>query len=181
MPTQNQRRLTLTGTWILDKKRGEPSMRGYLETMGVSELAIVAHEKGEADHDTENVITLTDETYKIKKTSRVNDLEEELILGKECTKILPPGDREKWTLATSDGPCHVCVQTRMPTMNGLAEVTDIKRVLENESPEGIIMMQELTIKNVAANKRHTTTRFYLPRIDLLAPISSHTVEMDEDD
>ena len=39
-------RKTLNGAWKLDKTRGEPSLRGFLETMGVSELAIVAHEKG---------------------------------------------------------------------------------------------------------------------------------------
>lgn len=31
---------SMNGTWILDKRRGSPSMRGYLETMGVTELAI---------------------------------------------------------------------------------------------------------------------------------------------
>ena len=41
----NERR-TLNGAWKLDKTRGEPSLRGFLEAMCVSQLAIIAHEKG---------------------------------------------------------------------------------------------------------------------------------------
>lgn len=173
-------RKTLNGAWKLDKTRGEPSLRGFLETMGVSELAIVAHEKGEQEHETIQIIFLTDKHYKIKKLSRVNDLVEEFELNKESIKIYPPGDRKKITLSTSNGLNHVNIHTKMPTMNGLAEVTDIKTLLTSSSGaaenndlfpkdadplKDIFLLQKLTIKNIAADKSHTSRRYYKPYYD----------------
>eukprot|EP00978_Attheya_sp_CCMP212_P001033 scaffold2113_cov63-Attheya_sp.AAC.15 len=40
MTTGPSKRTDLNGTWRLDKQRGNPSMQGYLETMGVPPLAI---------------------------------------------------------------------------------------------------------------------------------------------
>lgn len=156
------KRDSLNGGWKLDKTRGEPSMRRYLETMGVSELAIVAHEKGEAEVDTINVITMNDTNFKIKKTSRVNDLVEEYEIGKETLTKLTPGDKEKWTLVQSEGPTHVCVTTRMPTMNGLAEVIDIKTLVDIDGESSTMMKQLLTITNKDKDKSHLTERYYIP-------------------
>jgi len=47
---------SLSGSWILDKNRGNWSMRGYLETLNVPELAIQANEKGETELDTIHTI-----------------------------------------------------------------------------------------------------------------------------
>ena len=60
---------SLNGTWMLDKSRGKWSMRGYLETLHVNELAIQAHEKGETETDTYHTITLdtTKNTVRIVK------------------------------------------------------------------------------------------------------------------
>lgn len=137
-------------------------MRGYLETMGVTELAIEAHEKGEADHDTIHTINLTHTQYKIKKMSRVNDLTVELTLGKELVKTIPPGDRVKKTLATgSEDLKSVTVVSSMPTINGVASVTDIKSIVEEENG-GVVLVQQLTIQNELTGKRHTTTRYFVP-------------------
>ena len=106
------KRTSLNGKWILNRNRGSPSVRGFLETMGVSGLAIEANEKGEKEHDTIHEITLTDSTYRIKKLSRVNDLTLEVNLGEEHVKCLLPGERIKRTLATSDNSCHVKVESR---------------------------------------------------------------------
>lgn len=64
----------MNGSWRLDKSRGNPSMRGYLETMGVTELAIEAHEKGEEEHETIHTIEFSDSHFRIKKQSRVTDM-----------------------------------------------------------------------------------------------------------
>ena len=58
----------MNGTWILDKRRGS-SMRGYLETMGVTELAIEAHEKGESDRGIINTFKFNNEYFKIKRSA----------------------------------------------------------------------------------------------------------------
>ena len=94
-------------------------MRGYLECMGVTEIAIEAHEKGEADHDTINIIEFDKKYFKIKKQSRVTDMGLELQLEKEFKQTLP-GDRVKTVLATSDDiPKSIKIVSKMPTMNGL--------------------------------------------------------------
>merc|ERR1719310_2274924 len=90
---------SMSGTWVLDKKRGEPSMRGYLETMGVAAIAIEAHEKAELDHETYHTIEFQNQNFKIKKLSRVTDLELDLKLGIEHTQNLPD-NRVKTILAT---------------------------------------------------------------------------------
>ena len=156
---------SLNGCWILDKARGEWSMRGYLEAMNVNELAIKAHEKGEQEYDTFHTITLTEDRVKIIKRSRVNaDLVVDLPLGTEQTEYLPPGDRPKKSLAVSDHPGHLQIQTSMPTVNGLAKVTDIK-VLQtkvDDDPNKTMMLQTLTIINEQTGQTHTTTRYFLP-------------------
>lgn len=70
----------LNGSWILDKTRGQPSMRGYLETMGVNDLAIEAHEKGELETDTVHRIEFSANSVRIQKLSRVNDCTMEIAL-----------------------------------------------------------------------------------------------------
>ncbi len=110
--TSSAIRTSLNGKWILDRNRGSPSVRGFLETMDVSDLAIEANEKGELEHDTIHEITLTDKEYKIKKLSRVNDLTLEVTLGEDQVKCLLPGERMKRTIATSDNLQHVRVESR---------------------------------------------------------------------
>lgn len=158
---------TMNGTWVLDKRRGSPSMRGYLETMGVTELAIEAHEKGESEHDTINIIEFDEEYFKIKKLSRVTDLSLELKLGQEFRQELP-GDRVKTVLATSDNPGQsVKIISRMPTMNGMACVVDTKS-LQREG-ELLILIQTLVIRNERSGKEHTTLRYFVPHQGEIVP------------
>jgi hypothetical protein len=42
--------------------------------MGVTELAIEAHEKGEEEHETIHTIEFSDSHFRIKKQSRVTDM-----------------------------------------------------------------------------------------------------------
>ena len=136
-------------------------MRGYLETMNVSELAIEAHEKGGADHDTINIIEFDDHYFKIKKQSRITDLGLELPLGKEFKQTLP-GDRVKTILATTDNPGKaVKIVSRMPTMNGIATVVDTKNLVRDES--GIlVLVQTLVIRNEKTGQEHVSIPYYYP-------------------
>lgn len=158
-------RTSLNGKWVLNKDRGDPSVRNFLETMGVSPLAIEANEKGDSEHDTLHDITLTETQYKIKKLSRVNDMILDVTLGTEQVKALLPGDRIKRTLATSDHLGHVKVESTMPTMNGVARVTDVKTLIQEISTDGkshSTYVQKLTILNENTQKSNVTTRYFLP-------------------
>jgi hypothetical protein len=162
---------TLNGCWVLDKTKGEWSMRGYLEAMNVNELAIKAHEKGEQEFDTIHTISLLKDRVKITKRSRVNaDLVVDLPLGVEHTEYLPPGDRPKKSLAISNHPGHLQVESTMPTMNGVAKVTDIKELQTNSDAvdreaNPTVVMQTLTIVNEQTGQTHTTTRYFIPYRD----------------
>eukprot|EP01083_Nonionella_stella_P097513 274088_1 len=180
---QGKIRDSLNGKWVLDRLRGQPSVRGFLETMGVSELAIEANEKGDSEHNTIHDITLTSTQFTIKKLSRVNDMILDVTLGSEQLKPLLPGDRIKKTLATSDHPGHVKVESTMPTMNGVARVTDIKTLVQENvqvqdvnntssdpTSETISMyVQQLTILNESTQKSHVTTRYFVPFEGEVAP------------
>jgi hypothetical protein len=139
-------------------------MRQYLETMGVDELAIQAHEKGEAERDTYHTLDITpDQKVKIVKRSRVNnDLVVELELGKEWVTHLPPGNREKKTLATSidKGKTHLQLESSLMTVNGLAIIMDIKKLVQEE--HNSVLQQELTITNATTKQTHTTVRYFIP-------------------
>lgn len=150
----------MDGTWILDKRQGS-SMRGYLETMGVTELAIQAHEKGESDHETINIIEFTDDGFfKIKKLSRVTDLTLTLKLGQVFRQTMS-GDRVKTVLATSDCPGRsVKIVSQMPTMNGVATVVDSK-TLQREG-NTLVLVQTLVVRNERLGKEHTTVRYFFP-------------------
>lgn len=168
----NGLRTDLNGVWILDRKRGSPSVRGFLETMGVSELAIEANEKGDDTHDTIHEIHLTSDKFSIRKQSRVNDLTLEVNLGEEHVKPLLPGERLKRTLATSTDTCNVTVESSMPTMKGVARVSDIKSYSLETGPDGkpsSVYTQQLTILNESTGKSNVTTRYFLPHDGKLGP------------
>lgn len=156
------KRESLNGIWMLDKDRGNWSMRGYLETLHVTELAIQAHEKGELEHDTYHTIELEKNEVRIVKRSRVNnDLVVNLTLGEESVQHFQPGERPKKSLATSEDPGkHLKIQSSLMTMNGMAHVTDIKRLVQEG--EKSVLVQELTIVNEKTGDSNTTTRYFNP-------------------
>jgi len=138
-------------------------MRGYLETLNVPELAIQANEKGESELDTLQTIELTDEKVKITKRSRVNsNLVVELTYGTELVEYLKPDDRPKKQLATTEDPGnHLKIVSSLLTVNGMAHVTDIKQLVQEEG-KGSVLIQKLTITNPESTKTHTTTRYFNP-------------------
>ena len=127
----------------------------------MTELAIEANEKGEEEHDTIHIIEFADnDFFSIKKMSRVNDLSLELKLGEEMNLAMP-GDRTKTILATSDNPGqHVKITSRMPTMNGMANVIDEKTLKREENL--LVLVQKLTIKNELNGNECTTERYFIP-------------------
>lgn len=158
-------------------------MRAYLETMKVPDMAIEAHEKGESDFETYQTIYLTDTAVKIVKRSRVNDdVVVELTLGEEKTEWLRawstdrsvknPEQRPKKALATTEDPgVHLKIQNSLLTVNGMAHVTDTKRLVQEEVDndgavvEGgtrSVLVQELVITNEMTGATNTTTRYFLP-------------------
>ena len=155
---------SLNGAWILDKSRGEWSMKNYLATMNVDPLAIEAHEKGELEQDTIHTITMTDKTVEIVKRSRVNnDVRLYLEFGKESVEYLPPGNRPKKLLARSNHKGHLEIHSSLHTVNGEASVTDIKEL--QQEGEKSVLIQKLTIVNEQTKKSSTTTRYYNPYLE----------------
>jgi hypothetical protein len=139
-------------------------MRGYLETLNVPELAIQAHERGESETDTYHIIALSGENIKITKRSRVNnDTVVDLMLGVEHVEYLQPDNRPKKQLATTDDPGkNLQIQSSLLTVNGMAHVTDVKRLVQEENDTKSVLIQELTITNPQTGKEHTTTRYFNP-------------------
>lgn len=202
-----KRRMTIEGCWILDKTRDNWSMNEYLQTMNVDPLAIEAHEKGEKEHDTFHTIDFVERgKVRIVKRSRVNnDVVVELILGKESIQHLQPSNRPKCSVATSDHSGHLCIKSSLLTTDhGTAIVTDIKRLQRNgtlsdtndekvilnsssnlESPDDVVLLQELTIINEGTGKSHTTIRYFNPYYDtpphLVPPSANDNMEDGDDD
>lgn len=151
---------SINGCWILDKSREAWSMNSYLKTLHVDPLAIEAHEKGEKEVDTLHTIHLDRRKLKIVKRSRVNnDFVVELVLGKENVETLP-GNRTKTSVAHSNGPAHVQIESSLLTVNGKASVSDIKELIEEEGK--IVLKQTLSIRNEDTKESSTTTRYFLP-------------------
>lgn len=155
-----EERTTIEGCWILDKTRDNWTMNDYLHVMNVDPLAIEAHEKGEREHDTYHTIEFirnhendmavnaniankendnNNIGIKIIKRSRVNnDVIVNLVFGQEYVQYLQPNNRVKSSMASSDHPGHVCIQSKLVTTDnhGTALVTDVKRlIVDSPAPD----------------------------------------------
>jgi hypothetical protein len=157
------KRDTLNGVWKLDRNRGEWSMSNYLRAMNVNDLAIQAHEKGESETDTYHTIEVSPTHVNITKRSRVNnDLVVNLTIGEELVEYLQPDNRPKKQLATTDDPGkHIKIVSSLLTVNGMAHVTDIKRLVQEKDDTVSVLVQELTITNEDGIS-NTTTRYFNP-------------------
>lgn len=162
-------RKDMNGSWLLNKGRGNPSLRPFLEAMNVDHLAVEAAEKGEIEHDTTQEILLTDTRYRVHKLSRVNDLVLDLTLGEAKDEVLPKhpaaGTRTRRSYATSEGPRHVKIESTLVTVSGTGDVVDIKTLQDETGPDDkplTVMQQILTVKNRTTGQTHTTTRYFVP-------------------
>lgn len=87
-------------------------------------------------------------------------------------KSLEAGDRVKRTLVHSDHPGHIQVESTMPTMNGVAKVTDLKTLMQETRTDGSvssIYLQQLTIVNENTQKSNLTERYFVPFEGVLGP------------
>uniref|UniRef100_A0A7S3L4N2 Uncharacterized protein n=1 Tax=Amphora coffeiformis TaxID=265554 RepID=A0A7S3L4N2_9STRA len=158
----SMRRQDLNGCWILDKTQSDWSMNNYLRVMKVDPVAIEAHEKGEMEFDTIHTITMDATKVQIVKRSRVNnDVTVELIFGQEQLITLPPGDRPKRSLATSENAGHLRIVHSLQTYNGAkASVSDTKTLRQDADKS--VLVQELTIVNEVTHEQCTTIRQFVP-------------------
>jgi len=177
-------RKSLNGLWLLDKENEPYSMRGYFEAMAIAEEIIQLHEKKEREKDAAFEIVLTESQYTLKhfywqdsnskskgKVLRLN-LGEELVESVSVRGI--PTEQKRRTVAKSDNQTHVCVTRSMITASGIANIKDVKVLIEPQDINGStelyvrdkikypMMKQELTVVNESLGKEHTTVRFFLP-------------------
>ena len=166
-------RSDLNGAWILDKTQQDWSMNNYLRVMKVDPVAIEAHEKGELEFDTIHTITMDSEKVKIVKRSRVNnDFTVELVFGQESLVNLPPGERPKKSLATTQGPGHLKIVHSLQTYNaGKATVTDTKTLKQEQDKS--VLVQELFIVNELTNESCTTIRQFIPYLKTPPHLEEH--------
>jgi hypothetical protein len=190
---------SILGAWILDKSRGQPSMRGYLETMGVNDLAIEAHEKGDAEHDTVHTMSIgpslqphVPPVFCIFKQSRVNNLQVTVpmdqqwhdtdlgVMSKGGTAYVspkalpvgpPPERRIKSTRVVMEASDRIRIESKLPTMNGIARVVDLKTLISNDVDINgralpAVMKQELTVWNEKSKQSHTTVRYFVPHTNV---------------
>jgi hypothetical protein len=110
----------------------------------------------------------------IVKLSRVNNnLVVKLTIGEESVQLLKPDDRPKRSLASSDDPGkHLRIESSLLTMIGMAHVTDIKWLVQEDGKS--VLVQELTIANEQTQEKKTTTRYFNPHV-----MSENTDIMDE--
>ena len=116
-----------------------------------------------------------------------NDHVVELTMGEEKVQHLQPGDRPKKSTATSDDhKTHLMVTSSLLTMNGMAHVTDVKRLVNEPTPEGStdggatgetrsVLVQELTITNEQTKQSNTTTRYFNPYTGNLESGDAHGI------
>jgi len=179
-------RKTLNGLWLIDSSIS-PSLRGYLEAMAISEEIIQIHEKKENEKDVTFDITLNETEYTIKNfywqdfgVPNANVKILRIKLGEEQVESINGArsvtKQTRRTLAESNDLKHVCVIRSMVTTNGIANITDVKTLVErnssiagsNGNDENIahhlypMMRQELTIANESLCRKHTLVRFFLP-------------------
>jgi len=177
-------RKSLNGLWLLDKEKEPHSMRGYLEAMAIAEEIIQLHEKKETEKDAAFEIALTETQYTLKhfywqdsdskskgKVLRLN-LGEEMVESVSIRGI--PTEQKRRTVATSDDQTHVCVTRSMITASGIANIKDVKVLIEPHVFDGStgsyvrdetrypMMRHELTVVNESLGKKHTTIRFFMP-------------------
>lgn len=169
---------TLDGMWILDKSRGEWSMKHCLEVMNINPMIIDSHCIGELDNDSIQTIQFDKEKHSvriIKKNYIGNDdIVIDLQLDIEHIEYLPPGNREKRTIAivdtrnTSSSYCNLEIKSNLHTFNGYISIIDSEYVVQERISDNdnnitrSVLVQEMTITNARTKKQHKTTRYFNP-------------------
>lgn len=148
--------LTLSSSWLLDKKRSE-SMVPYLRLMGLSEMAIEAWTKAEKETDTLHVLNINAEGCRIMKRTRVQDTTEKFTFGVQVVTESKVKGHKKKVLVTSKDGANLVIKSQLPLKNGtIASLTDTREVADG----GDVMHQILAATNLNTRKEVEIHRYY---------------------
>lgn len=157
--------LSLNGTWILDKSRGQPMMRGHLEAMGVDKALVDEQDKIDQTYDVVHEIHLTPTTLTVMKynpRSGKMEMATDVMLGMvKAEAMRGGGEHSKTTLARSHDMSHIRVEVRLPT-SGTSAINLLDMRSMEQSEYGPVMVQTLSTHDEQSGKHYTTTRYFLP-------------------
>jgi hypothetical protein len=192
---EQEPRTSLNGAWILDKTtrpKEEWSLKHYLAVLNAHPLAIEAHDKGEMEHDIIHTIYMDPSELQVTKGSsrfkHENDgVKVVLKFGQRHVEHLPPGNREKSSIATTtttnisddEFSKKFQIESTLELVNGgkakLTEICELIMAVQQEGGDGDVgdtssyrisqktfMLQTLTIVNQRTEQQSTTKRYFLP-------------------
>ncbi len=163
----------VAGKWILDRRLGEPSMRGILNAMNLPQQTVESHVAKDESMDIMCHIYITDTQFKIRSfyiQSDENEARVEVMpLGKEIV------EGTKKTLVKQESKSRVVMKRSMSTVCGFSEYEDSKEVVKfddavraghvpeeyTENP-AILLQQIIKVENHEWKKQNTAIRYYVP-------------------
>eukprot|EP00563_Minutocellus_polymorphus_P011092 CAMPEP_0181075078 /NCGR_PEP_ID=MMETSP1070-20121207/29925_1 /TAXON_ID=265543 /ORGANISM="Minutocellus polymorphus, Strain NH13" /LENGTH=254 /DNA_ID=CAMNT_0023156201 /DNA_START=110 /DNA_END=874 /DNA_ORIENTATION=+ len=156
---------SLNGTWILDKRHGQPTMRGHLEALGVDKSLMDEQDKIDQTYDVVHEIHLTPTTLTVMKynpRSGKMEMATDVMLGMvKAEAMRGGGEHSKTTLARSHDMSHIRVEVRLPT-SGTSAINLLDMRSMEQSEYGPVMVQTLSTHDEQSGKHYTTTRYFLP-------------------
>lgn len=164
------KKYTVIGKWILDRRLGKPSMNGILQAMDIPEETIKMHVEKDESMDIMCYFDLTDTHFKIK-SFYIQDVDNEPRIEIIPLDEEPPQGSESMYVS-SDNPAKVVMKRCMSTVCGFTEYVDVKEIVTLKDVEHMpqdypdspdyLLQQTVNVKNHGSGKEHTTIRYYLP-------------------
>lgn len=152
-----------TGTWRLDTEKSE-TLYAYLKAMGVSDLAIEAAMKAEAEGDTLHIIDVhggPDAKFTITRRSRMSDKTMSFPLGIETTIKQNSGRQHRTTVSLMmQGGARIVERTIIKEQHTFT----VTRTLVGDPPNGMNCTQVLRTPSQAV-----VTRRWFNRADPVVP------------
>ena len=164
------KKFTVIGKWILDRRLGKPSMSGIFKAMDIPEETIKNHVEKDESMDIMCYFDLTDTHFKIKSLY-IQDVDNEPRI-----EIIPLNKQisqgSKLTHVISNDPRKVVLKKSMSALCYCIEYVDVKEIVSlkdiehipedySESPE-YLLQQTFKVKNHQSGNEHTAIRYYLP-------------------
>ena len=152
-----------TGTWKLDPKKSE-TLYAYLKAMGVSDLAIEAAMKAEAEEDTLHIIDVQggpNAKFTITRRSRLSDKTLSFPLGLKTTLVQDSGRKHETTVSLMmQGGARIVERTLIKEHHTFT----VTRTLVGDPPNGMNCVQVLRTPSQAV-----VTRRWFNRVDPVVP------------
>ena len=162
---------SLNGRWILDKRLGTPSIKGFLEVMSAPPDIVDDYLRKDSKRDILCEINISESCLKIR-SYQIEDIE-----NTPRVKCFPFNEEiverngAKRTTVTSLNLRHVVIETNMISACGYVEYSDTKELVsksvvsfpesyDDYEPE-LLMRQIVTMKNYESGKTHSLERYYL--------------------